>query len=352
MKKKTLTRREFLAVGGGTLAGVSALGLTGCGGGAGPGGGGGTPAVPIDARMAGASPEGYFRILGETINSIVREEYPGSSIAYIPGSPAGSLEQAASGQAELAVAISPVEEQLADAGEPPFEESLEGRYQSIMQIHNEQLQTSVANAQWAQENGIESWEDVAEKQPPMRIAINQQGNVQIVRIAEEIFREYGFDYQDIGDWGGNIEYVGSGEGAALLQDRRVDVFFNAGFMPHSEIEEVAIGVDLSWVSMSEEALQPVAENWGLSVAMAPSGAYDFLEQDEPTIRWPTDLIVNPDVPEDEVYRMTKAIFENAERMRDIHPAMQDFSVESGLESQDRVPLHPGAQRYYEEVEAL
>lgn len=355
VQARLVSRRKFLQAGGMGAAGIAMLGVSACGGGqsSGGGGNGGASGAPIDADMAGASPQGYFRILGERINSVVREEYPGSSIAYVPGSPAGSLSKAATGRAELAVAITPVEEQLANEGEEPFEQSLEGQYQSAMQIYDRQELASVALAEWANEREISSWEDVAQQQPEMRVAINQEGNVQVIRVAQSYFEQLGFSFQDITDWGGSIEYVASGEGISLLADRRVDVFFNTpGFIPDSDLEEVARSVDLVWLSMQQEDVAAVAEEWNLLTSTVTPEDHGFISQEEPTIRWPSDLIVSSEMSEDDVYRLTRAIFENKGQIRNIHPAMEEFGAESGVQVADRVPLHPGAERYYSEQGVL
>lgn len=335
------------------------FGAVGCGGTAGVADDTGEPdndnsnGGAIDVGMAGASPDGYFRILGETMNSIVRDEYPGSSVAYLPGSPAGALSQVATDQAELGVAITPVEQTLADRGEYPFEQSLEGQYQSMMQVNEDQAQASVASAQWAEEEDVQTWGDVAEQQPPMRIAINQTGNVQTVRVAQDYFEQHGFNFEDIEIWGGSVEYVASGEGVSLLRDRRVDVFFNTpGFLPDSDLEEVSRVRDLTWLSMDGENVETVVEEWDLLTGTVTPEDHDFIAREEPTILWPTDLIVSPDMPEDEVYRMTKAILDNRDRIRDIHPVMEDFSAEEAVKSADRVQLHPGAERYYREEDVL
>lgn len=291
------------------------------------------------------------------MNNIIREEYPGSSIAYEPGSPAGSLAKVANGQAQLALAMSPIEEKLANAGEPPFEESLEGKYQGVMQLHEQQLITAVMLEGFAEEYGIESFADIAEKKPPVRIVLNQTGNVQSTIVPEDIFAEYGFTLEDVEAWGGRIERGSSSDGAALLRDREVDVWINPIFVPISTIDEVvAAGVPLRWIEMDEERLEPVAEKWGLSLATVEAGAYDFVTDDQPTIRYPTDVVASPDMPEDEVYRTTKTLYENVEGMHRIHPSLSDpefgFSVENGVKVRDRVPLHPGARRYYEEAGVL
>ena len=56
-------------------------------------------------------------------------------------------------------------------------------------------------------------------------------------------------------------------------------------------------------------------------------------------------MTSADVPEDEVYEMTKALFENQDRLVAAHTVMRNF-VPQNAASSPGVELHPGAQRYY------
>jgi uncharacterized protein len=51
------------------------------------------------------------------------------------------------------------------------------------------------------------------------------------------------------------------------------------------------------------------------------------------------------VSEDVVYAITRVICDHAERVRQIHPAAQDFDPEA-VHLQNQGPLHPGAARYF------
>jgi TRAP transporter TAXI family solute receptor len=59
------------------------------------------------------------------------------------------------------------------------------------------------------------------------------------------------------------------------------------------------------------------------------------------------LIVNKDVGEDVVYKMTKAICENAEKVHKIGPTFVNFAAAVAWDNLG-VPLHPGAEKYYRE----
>lgn len=347
MTKDRLSRRGFLRAGAGLLASTSGAVLAGCAAAE-----GGVPRGqgPIDATIAGASPTGYFRSVGETINQIVRDHYPGSSIGYKPGSPAGALAQVADGRADFALAITPVEEQLADIGAYPFVQPLPGRYRGVMEIHRKGDFASVARRAWAVEHGIRSWADIARVRPPLRIGINQPGNIQIVQVAESLLGEYGITFDDIAAWGGRVVYEPGGVTPGLLKDRKIDMYFNAQFQPISDLVEVSrTGVELSWISMDEEAMRATAQRWGNLTTTIEAGTYDWLDHDVATIRQHSDMIVRPDLPDDVVYRVTRAILRSSDRMGQISRAMRDFSPEGAVRVRHRVPLHPGAERYYREI---
>jgi TRAP-type uncharacterized transport system substrate-binding protein len=48
----------------------------------------------------------------------------------------------------------------------------------------------------------------------------------------------------------------------------------------------------------------------------------------------------------------KALFDNKDRVKSIHPSLAKFSVESVSRNPTTVPLHPGAIRYYREAGVL
>jgi len=60
------------------------------------------------------------------------------------------------------------------------------------------------------------------------------------------------------------------------------------------------------------------------------------------------LVISKTVPEDLVYRMTKAIFENLNALKAVHPAFGRVSKETVLNG-FAAPLHPGALKYFREI---
>lgn len=79
-----------------------------------------------------------------------------------------------------------------------------------------------------------------------------------------------------------------------------------------------------------------------------AGTYPGQDKDVQTIAQPNFLAVNADVPEEHVYLLTKAMYENLPFLQAIHPAAKAMAVKNAMAGLP-VPLHPGAARYYKEV---
>ena len=60
------------------------------------------------------------------------------------------------------------------------------------------------------------------------------------------------------------------------------------------------------------------------------------------------LITSDAVSDDVAYAMTKSMFENLDEMKAAHSAANDIDVQKALLGMP-VPVHPGAQKYYDEV---
>lgn len=63
------------------------------------------------------------------------------------------------------------------------------------------------------------------------------------------------------------------------------------------------------------------------------------------------MLVRSDFSDEQVYKLTKAFFENIDALKEAHNAAKDIDVKEAGKNLV-VPLHPGAEKYYKEVGAL
>jgi uncharacterized protein len=76
----------------------------------------------------------------------------------------------------------------------------------------------------------------------------------------------------------------------------------------------------------------------------PKGTYK-LEEAVPTVAVQAMLVARSDLPEDTVYKITKAIFENLDKVK--HAKSKYIKPENALNGMS-IELHPGAKKYFDE----
>jgi TRAP transporter TAXI family solute receptor len=93
------------------------------------------------------------------------------------------------------------------------------------------------------------------------------------------------------------------------------------------------------------------QNPGYNKLVIKAGTYPKQDKDVPVIGYSTHIVAACDLPEDVVYKMTKAMASNVDTMAAVVKPItgltpKDMAVDIG------VPFHKGALKYYKEVGAL
>jgi TRAP transporter TAXI family solute receptor len=84
-----------------------------------------------------------------------------------------------------------------------------------------------------------------------------------------------------------------------------------------------------------------------SKATVPAGIYKGVDQPVPTVAVLAILVTKKELETDMVYRITKAMFENIDRIHTAHAKGKEVTLETALEGMP-IPLHPGAEKFYKE----
>jgi uncharacterized protein len=83
-------------------------------------------------------------------------------------------------------------------------------------------------------------------------------------------------------------------------------------------------------------------------AKIAAGTYRLLDKDYVTIGVPNFVIGRADLPDDLVYQLVKASFENQPRLVKATSAARD-TLPQNVVKNTFLPFHPGAVRYYREI---
>lgn len=122
--------------------------------------------------------------------------------------------------------------------------------------------------------------------------------------------------------------------------------------PHIENVLARSGGRHALLSFTDEQIAQADGGLGLwTPYVIPAATYPGQEQDIQTVAKSNLLVARDDVPDEVVYQVTKAMFENLDFLRNIHDAMYETSLDRALIGMP-MPLHPGALRYYQEVGLL
>ena len=92
----------------------------------------------------------------------------------------------------------------------------------------------------------------------------------------------------------------------------------------------------------------VADNPYYRKATVPAGMYKGTDHDVTTFGVGATFITSADVPDDVVYTVVKAVFDNFDDFKALHPAFKNLKEEEMIKDGLSAPLHPGAIKYYKE----
>lgn len=142
--------------------------------------------------------------------------------------------------------------------------------------------------------------------------------------------------------------VKPGDAADLLRDGRVDVWIAVYGLPSSMILDMQSTMDIRLVEILPEDIEKVNAKYPyMQHGIIPAGTYENQPEDINTFVFWNFAIVDKDLPDDLVYNIVKAVFENKAEFEAAHSAGKDMAPEQILNSP--IPLHPGAIKYYEEI---
>ncbi len=305
---------------------------------------------PVTATVTGATPSGYPRTMVEGLNAVVRDAYPGSAISFKPNSPGGGVLAIAEGQADFTATATGTEIRLASEGKFPFTAPLKGKFLFVMQLYDNQFVHFLMTREWADANGIKSWDDIAAKKPKMRLAINRPDNPQVsIGGPYALMEAHGFTIQDIEKWGGSYVLGNSAIGLDAITDGKADVFMNARNLGDSLVKDIAGKRALLWIDGDPAKVAKGAAMFDNKMDMVPKGTYAFMEKDYPTVRMSVFQLAGKHVSDETVYKYVKAIAENESRVQSIGGSLKtSFTTAKMTVNPANLPFHPGALRYYKE----
>lgn len=140
----------------------------------------------------------------------------------------------------------------------------------------------------------------------------------------------------------------SAETGQALCDKKIDSYFWLVGHPSALTQESLSTCASHLVHATGDVIDKlVADNPYYRHAIIPAGMYNN-EDDVNTFGVGATFVTSADVPAEVVYVVVKAVFDNFEDFKKLHPAFGNLKPEEMISDSLSAPLHEGAMMYYKE----
>ncbi len=139
------------------------------------------------------------------------------------------------------------------------------------------------------------------------------------------------------------------ENATQLKDGIIDVGIWSVAPPTSSIIDLSTTHDIRFIPFSNEEVEKVTKAYPFyGKFVLEKTAYKGQTEDILTISVWSSVVCHKDTPEDLVYKITKAIFENRKILVNTHK-IAEYTTAKASAQNSPIPIHPGALKYFKEI---
>jgi TRAP transporter TAXI family solute receptor len=137
------------------------------------------------------------------------------------------------------------------------------------------------------------------------------------------------------------------EHGPALCDGKIDGFFYAVGHPSANIQDPTTSCGARLVPLTGPAVDSLLKDKPYyGKATIPGGMYPNNPDPTQTYGVLATVVASAKVPDDVVYAVVSAVFENFDEFKKLHPALANLKPEDMVKEGISAPLHPGAARYY------
>ena len=280
---------------------------------------------------------GVYYVVGQSICRLVNRNTAETNLKCTAPSTGGSVANVnaiKAGDMDMGVAQSDAQfnayNGLGDFEGEPFE-----KLRSVFSVHPEPF-TVVARA----DSGIETFADLKGK----RVNIGNPGSGQYSTM-QVVMEALGWTMSDFA----LASELKPAEQSAALGDNKVDAIIYTVGHPNGSIQEATSTVDARLIPVTGPEIDALVEaNPYYAKATIPGGMYAGNDSAVETFGVKATFVTSADVPDEVVYEVVKAVFDNFDRFKGLHPAFANLMEEDMITQGLSAPLHPGAEKYYQE----
>ncbi|MDG2940915.1 TAXI family TRAP transporter solute-binding subunit [Exercitatus varius] len=280
---------------------------------------------------------GVYYVVGQSICQLVNRDTAKTGVkcnAPSTGASVANLNAIADHQMDMGIAQSDWQYHAYN-GSSSFEGKKNEKLRAVFSLHPEPFTLMVRD-----DSGIKSFDDLKGK----RVNVGDPGSGTRATM-NVILAAKGWTDKDFKV----ASELKPAEMASVMCDNNLDaITYNVGH-PNGALKEAAASCDSHLVPVTGEAIDKlVADHSYYAKAVIPGGLYKGTDNPVETFGVYATLVTSEDVDADKVYAVVKAVFDNFDRFKRLHPAFANLKQEEMITNALSAPLHEGAIRYYKE----
>ncbi|GAB7140583.1 TAXI family TRAP transporter solute-binding subunit [Deferribacterales bacterium RsTz2092] len=283
-------------------------------------------------RFATGGATGTYYAYGTVLGGLIQEKTKKSVTVQTTGASKANVLLVNEGEVELAVSQNDVLS-YAYRGTNLFKGQKLTGFQVVATLYPEVCQIVVRG-----DAGIKSVADLKGK----RVSVGDAGSGTEFN-AEQILGAYGVKFADI-----KKQNLGVGPSADAIKDNKLDAFFFSAGVPTPAITDLMTSNNVTILNIDDAHAKALIKSYPFYTQFSvPQGTYKGLSSPVKTVAIQATLFVSPKLSVDEVYAITKAIFDNKAVIAKAHAKGAELNINTAKQGLD-VPFHPGAEKYFKE----
>ena len=291
-------------------------------------------AAPLVLAIYSGSPGGGWYPIAVAAGEMWTKNIPGVAVTHADAGGAGNIVALSAGKAQVAISTGA---SVGDAvvGNPPFEKK----------VTNVRALAALAPEFYA----ILTWADSKIKTPAdlkgKRLSPAPKGYTVEV-ITRSVLKAAGLSYDKLS----KVDFLDLEEAAGLMKDGHLDaVVASITLSGDPTITDLETSRAVKVLEIPNDMMKKLqAASPGLYPAVLPKGSYKGVTKNTQIPGYSLGLVVSAELPEDLVYKMTKALVENWSTMQAVSADLKDLQPQDLAKATMGVAFHPGALKYYKE----
>lgn len=291
----------------------------------------GETTLPDQLIIATGGTTGTYYPLGGGIAQIITKNTDVTASAQTTGGSVENMRLLASGDVELAFVQNDIAD-YASKGLLMFEGTAVENLQGLATLYNETIQIVLPG-----DSTITSVADLKGK----KVSVGAPGSGTEANTSQ-ILEVFGLTFDDL-----DAEHLNFGDSVSRIQDGEIDAAFVTAGAPTAAVTELSATKGVKLLTIEADKIEELIAMYPFYVSdTIPAETYPGVAETT-SVAVKAMLTVSSDLPEDFVYDVTKALFENQDQLLAINPKASSITKENAIEGLS-LDIHPGALKYYQE----